>query len=129
MIIQKSRVYTADIHEIYNKRKIVTMLTSLNGQVTTIYLDSSRIEKDAIVVRFGNRYVPIKYLKNAVDYFSVKASIGMDKRILGDSARNCRKVGTRFVKKVKPLFNEQGQISLKELADLKNELNNDEELN
>ena len=120
MKIQKSRIFTADIYEITWQE---------NPEIICgLQCKDELIEKDALFIRFGSYYVPVQYVKNAWQYFDIKINADLnDKRCLIIAPTFCDNKKL-YISQIKPYFNEEGKVSLKELAKMQHKNQEQEEL-
>ena len=111
MKISKSRVFTADIYEIgYEAR---------NSDGKLFKVDDHKISGNVVCIKFKNLYVPVYYCKNALQYFDLSTGVSLlDNRFLVDDDFPTNEYRRTYLQNVKPLFAEQGKVSLKELVEL-----------
>ena len=127
MKIKKSRVFEVDIHEVTSAKTS----TVLEGDVTIRsynYADR-RVSKCTVVIKFGCNYVPVYHCKNILEFLDLSTHVSKDGgvnypdvRFLSTSPGAYCRIGQKFVKDVKPLFQDnEGKISLKELVGIQKE--------
>ena len=131
MKIDNSRIFTADIYEVSNSTVTRSLKESLNhGDVFGSYeFDDRQTNKGVVVIYFGKEhgYVPVWYLKNILDYASVKLNPEpTNKKFLKEEPGFMPENGQRFIKNIQPLFSFPGKTSLSELIGIQ-KLQNDKD--
>ena len=126
MKIDNSRIFTADIYRVTNSTVTRELKESLNqGDVFGSYDFSDRqINKGVVVIYFGKEhgYVPVWYLKNILEYASVK--LNPEPIILKEDPGFMPENGQLFIKNIQPLLSFPGKTSLAELIGIQ-KLQND----
>ena len=120
MKLDNKRLFTADIYEItdYKLEKYLEMSDCVAGGVA--FKDKLK-QKNVVVVRFKDRYVPIGHMTNLYEYVRVLVNEDDYSRrdvYLSDHVpvSNNNHIGDLFLKNIKPLFSVPGRTSLKELV-------------
>ena len=112
MKIQKSRVYTADIYE-------VGYQTWNETNDKLIDVEPQKLSANVVCIKFKNLYVPIYHCKNALQYLDLSMSVSLlDERFLYDDDITCNTYKRNYLQNVKPLYKEEGKVSLKELVEV-----------
>ena len=129
MRIDNSRIFTADVYEITDFKKN-TQFETTDVSFGGFDYDSKQTNKQMVFIKFKHMYVPVAYIQNAFQYLDIASHVTKtgiaypDYRFLYTSPSFGDRVGSKFVKNVKPLFSYPGKISLKELVGIQ-KLQND----
>lgn len=126
MKIKNSIIFTADIYEAYNCKYSEGMRFPFSTAVLPkTYFDKKICIKKAIVVKFGNKFVPINYVDTIFKFWVAKAQVAKDET-LGDRRfldKGPSKFGHQrlFVEDICLFTKEKGKTDVKDLLEIHND--------